>query len=891
MKLFITTFFLFVLLSAYGQTLTLRPDYGNTGLTLTNISNDAPHFCFAMDKQSDGKMLLAGSSLIRLNSNGDIDSSFGVNGLAFKVDFPEINSIAVQADDRIITAASNYSGMLIKRFTAQGNIDSSFNESGIVEISETGEIIHIAAIKIQPDGKILLAGSSTSNGKSSFFIARYTTNGTPDASFNATGKLMLDVSAGDNAATAIATQSNGDIIIAGNAKTIFGGNNTIAVIRLNNNGAVDNSFSITGLVQNNNDSFTANLMEVYNNDDILLAGTYNDELLLMRLHADGALDNNFNNDGWITDAGLGINLPKKMEILNNNSIIVAGQSSVNSPISWQYAAFKFTSNGELDATFNGTGKSFLTYAGNNNSAGAVIMNDQSIFIGGFNEPLLFANTAKVNNNGTFDLSYGSGGINSLMVNGTDETVHSILKQADNKQIAVAHKTDGLASYYTTVLIRYNTNGTIDNSFGVNGMYNFTEPDFVYHSAVLQSDGKILLMGNKPGDEPNFTSTICVARINNNGTPDNSFGTAGKVILPSSVSSGYGKGLGLFTNGSIIVAGKDAINSNQIIVYRLSANGSLDNSFATAGKLSYTPAFPENGLGTVTIQPDNKILLGGYIVQSNGQSSFICLRFNSNGSVDNGFGTNGMYRTATSSTSFIELNSVLVTHNDKIILTGHISNPSGLSSSINVIRLLPNGTPDNSFNGNGSRAYYKNLNHDSTFVIPNAVAVHPDSSIYIVGSAVNISGGSSAFIVRIKQNSFLDSTISTEGSGWYYNNHGGLNAVLNDIFIAADSTVFVAGGKESIGTNNDILVAAYKRLPDTAGIVYTFNGNGLWTDAANWINNLIPPTVLPNGATIIIDPLVTGNCILNVQQEIAPGGKFVVRPGKKLSIEGNFKIGN
>src|SRR5690606_7624812 len=118
----------------------------------------------------------------------------------------------------------------------------------------------------------------------------------------------------------------------------------------------------------------------------------------------------------------------------------------------------------------------------------------------------------------------------------------------------------------------------------------------------------------------FASTICVARINNNGSPDNSFGTAGKVIFPSSVSSGYGKGLGLFNNGNIIVAGKDAINSNQIVVYKLSANGNLDNSFATNGKLSFTPAFPENGLGTVAIQPDNKILLGGYIVQSNGQSS-------------------------------------------------------------------------------------------------------------------------------------------------------------------------------------------------------------------------------------------------------------------------------
>lgn len=263
----------------------------------------------------------------------------------------------------------------------------------------------------------------------------------------------------------------------------------------------------------------------------------------------------------------------------------------------------------------------------------------------------------------------------------------------------------------------------------------------------------------------------------------------------------------------------------------------------------------------------------------------------NAGTDNSFGSNGLYKTNNSSTNYLELNSIVVMNNDKILLTGHVGNPSGLSSSVKMIRLLPDGLPDNSFNGTGTADFYKNLSHDSTYVIPNAVAIHPDSSIYVAGASVNNSGGSSEFIIRIRQNGLLDSTLSTEGSGWYYNNQGGLNAVLNDIVINADSSIFVAGRKESVATSNDLLIAAYKRLPDITGTTYTFTGNGLWTDPLNWSNESVPPADLPNGAMIVISPQVNGTAVLNVEQNILPGARIVVNNNARLEVEGNLKIGN
>lgn len=506
---------------------------------------------------------------------------------------------------------------------------------------------------------------------------------------------------------------------------------------------------------------------------------------------------------------------------------------------------------------------------------------------------LLANSFAISQTMTLRNDYGNAGIVLTDIsNGTVERAYGLLQQTDHKLIAIGETSDVSVSYFNTVLIRYLVNGDRDSSFGNHGIVQIEEAGFVYQSAILQPDGSILLMGDKTGDAPDFLSNISVRRINSSGIIDSSFGTDGIVLLPSAITSGFGKGIALLSDGRIIVAGKDAEISSTIVTYGLNSNGTPDIGFGIDGKRSINTGFAENGLGSISVQSDNKILLAGYFVEANNQSGFFCMRIQVNAGTDNSFANNGVYKTAPSPDDFLELNSVLITQQDKIVLTGHVSNASDLSSSVKIIRLLANGTPDNSFNGNGTGTYYKNLSHDSTFVIPNAVSIHPDSSMYVVGASVNNSGGSSQFIIRIRQNGLLDSSLSTEGSGWYYSNQGGLNAALNDIVINKnDSSIYVAGSKESVGTNNDILVAAYKRLPDIEGIRYVFNGDGLWTDADNWLNQLIPPANLPNGAIIFVDPAIDGTAILNVEQNIEPGGKMIVNNNARLEVAGNLKIGD
>ncbi len=880
---------------SFAQTLQRKQSFGTDGFSITNLSNEAPNFAYSIAQQSDGKMLMAGSTLTRLFTNGNADSSFGTNGLDLKAEFPYVNAMAVQNDDKIICAFNDYYQVLLKRFTAAGILDSSFGSNGLVTIYEPNKLFYINAVRLQQDGKILVTGSCTINNKSSFFVARFLNNGMPDLSFNADGKLIIGLSDYDNAAYDIAVQSSGKIVVGGSSISNFGSNPKLVVIRLNADGSRDMNFNTTGMLEYASASGSgeaAYLLQRYPDDRILIAGNANGQILLLRLLAGGSLDLSFSSDGLLTEAGQGLSRAKQLKILNNNSILVTGHTSQADSINWNYAAFKFDDAGNADNSFNGNGKTWLSSAANDYNAGSILLNDGSILMGGYNDSTLLPNTALINTAGNFNLSYGSNGIKYLKINGTDERIYKMLKQSDNKIIAIGKTTNVLATINFTVLIRYKTDGNIDSSFGTSGIVSIDDTAFVFHSALMQSDNKIILVGDKYSGGEFPENNIALIRLNSNGFIDNGFGVEGMVLLNASGTNGFGNAAAILSNGSIVVAGKDYENFDIIVVQRVLTNGSIDNAFGINGRKLINLGMQETGVGSMALQADGKILIGGYVADQNGLSGFFCLRLLNNGEIDNGFANNGVYKTPPAAVSFIELYSLLTASDDKIILSGFVTNPSGITGSAAVVKLLSNGSTDNSFNGTGLNFYYKSLDNDSTFIFPYAAAVHPDSSLYITGEAYNQSNEQQPFIIRIKQNGSIDSTLAVDGSGWYRIGSANSKVYANDIFInSSDSTLFIGGAKTTTGNNDDLLIAAYKRLPDIPGITYVFNGNGLWTNGANWLDGLVPPTTLPNGASIVVSPAAGGTSILNINQTIAAGGKIMVTTGAQMLIQGDLIIGH
>ena len=896
MRLFYTLFAITIFLfynNSYSQTLGLKQGFGTGGLSITNLANDAPNVASATSRQADGKILIAGSTLTRLFTNGNVDSSFGTNGLAFKAGFPYVNAMVVQPDDKIICVINDFQ-VFIKRFTSSGSPDLSFGTNGTVNIFEANKSFYVQAVKVLLNGKIVVAGSCTIAGKARFFVERFLSNGTPDNTFNSTGKIILDLSAFDNVAYDIAEQSGGKLVVGGSIISGFNVASQLALIRLNTDGSRDMTFNTSGIQQyatGSGTGETATFLQCYPDDKILVAGSSNGQILMMRLLAEGALDAGFSGDGVATAPGQGLSKAKQLHLFNT-SIIISGQTAqVNLP-DWDYVTFKFDAAGNADNSYNGNGQSRLPAVNNDLSAGSILYNDGSIIMAGYKETSSLPNTAKINPAGIFDLAYGINGLKYFLVNGTDERIEKLLKQSDNKIIAVGTSSNQLATTSNTVLIRYLSTGAIDNSFGTTGKVFIAQTNFIFHSALLQADQKIILVGDTYLGDPLFTNNISLIRLNSNGSIDNGFGVNGKIELSSSMTNGFGNAAAVLSNGNIVVVGKDYVDAQNMAIFQLLSNGSPDNSFGTNGRIMLNPGLNESGLGSMAIQPDGKILVGGYDIDVNRMAAFFCLRLTANGAIDNSFGNNGIYRTAPTAYDFIELYSLLLSPDSKIILSGFVVNPSGVAGSACVVKLLSNGTPDNSFNGSGINFYYKSLNNDSTYIFPYAMALHPDNSLYVSGDAVNVRDKQQPFIIRIKENGLLDNTFSIDGTGWYMNSFGGIEATANDLFFnSSDNTLFMGGGRTTIGNNEDFLLAAFITSVQAPGITYTFIGNGLWTNSANWQNGLIPPAILSGDATIMISPALGGSCTLNTSQYVNSGGKVIVASGAQFILQSNLITGN
>lgn len=381
---------------------------------------------------------------------GDLDPSFGSGGRVltnFTSDFDLAAAVAIQPDGKIVAAGSIEfeNRFALARYEPDGTLDTSFDGDGKVITSFTSDHDSAQDVAIQEDGKIVAAGTA---GGAGFALARYEDDGALDLSFGESGKVVTKLTGGFVIALAVAIQPDGKIVAAGRGA---GAGGRFALARYEPDGTLDASFGEGGKVLTN---FTkgpdlALAMAIQADGKIVAAGRAagaGRRFALARYDANGALDPSFGRNGRVfTNLTPGDDAARDVAIQPDGRIVAAGHASGKAS---RFALTRYMPNGALDPTFGGNGKVFT------------------------------------------DLTPGT------------DIAFGIAIQSDQRILAAGHAGGSRAAPrdHTFAFARYRPNGALDRTFSGNGKrrVNFTPGDDWAMDLAIQPDGRIVAAGRAAG---------------------------------------------------------------------------------------------------------------------------------------------------------------------------------------------------------------------------------------------------------------------------------------------------------------------------------------------------------------------------------------------------------
>lgn len=384
----------------------LDTSFGHQGLATAAVGASYAD-AQAMALGANGRIVTAGLltrffGVFRFTPNGSPDLSFGDAGHVSTTigEFGRAKAVAVQPDGRILVAGVGSGcradevcrtlgqAAAVFRYLPDGALDGSFGHDGVVTASFKGAAT-ANAIALQPDGRILLAGSADLGDitpRPDFLLLRYLPDGEPDATFGASGVVTTDVAGSSDIANAVAYMNDGRIVVAGTADTgddLHGSNIDVAVARYLPNGALDPTFAGRGAITEDLGSKfdSASAVHVAGDGTVVFAGGWvrdqTPEMVVGRYRPDGTLDTTFGTGGVTrtnaaeqaaqphADGGTAFGLA----IDDHGRIIVAGRARNTA------AVLRYTPTGGLDPTFGSRGVAITPFGAGMSSAFATTLDD------------------------------------------------------------------------------------------------------------------------------------------------------------------------------------------------------------------------------------------------------------------------------------------------------------------------------------------------------------------------------------------------------------------------------------------------------------------------------------------------------------------------------------
>ncbi|MCP4963800.1 MAG: hypothetical protein GY926_01025, partial [bacterium] len=374
---------------------------------------------------------------------------------------------------------------------------------------------------------------------------------------------------------------------------------------------------------------------------------------------------------------------------DDGKILVAGRVTVSGlPQIHDFALARYNTDGSLDTAFGGDGIVTLAIGPwNDFNYSVAVQSDGNILVAGYSESESEqANFAVVRYtaDGSLDTTFDSDGIVTTDFATRDDFAYDVTVQSDGKVLVAGFSKDGDFDF---ALTRYNVDGSLDTSFDTDGIVttDFGSSTDTGYSVTVQSDGKILLAGRSNSDSD---YDFALVRYNADGSLDTTFDTDGKLTTDFGSGDDWGRDVAVQSDGKILVVGEGFNGSNMDIgLVRYNADGSLDTSFDSDGIVTTDFGSEDDGR-SVTVQSDGKILVAGYSWNGSNQE-FILIRYNADGSLDPTFDTDGIVATVPESGSSYGY-SVTVQSDGKILVSGLWAGDAGL------VRYNADGSLDTTF---------------------------------------------------------------------------------------------------------------------------------------------------------------------------------------------------
>ncbi|MCP4745482.1 MAG: DUF4347 domain-containing protein, partial [Desulfobacteraceae bacterium] len=504
-----------------------------------------------------------------------------------------------------------------------------------------------------------------------------------------------------------------------------------------------------------------------------------------------------------TDFNSHIDIGYSMAVQTDNKIVVAGMSRDSGPS--DYALVRYNPDGSIDTDFGVNGMVTTDFYGTIDKAYDVVIdsNDKILVTGmaRYSDSTPRMVLVRYNDDGTLDTTFGGGDGIVEWSNSTEEDVGKALALDSNGNIVVAgYSRDG---GYHGQLMRYDPNGILDPNFSGDGWVRYSSnTDFT--DIIIQDDDKILVTGYSGPD-------FLLLRYDTDGALDTDFGggdgiTSIDILGPDEKA----KSVALDSNDNILIAGYSS-SVNESVVIRYTSFGALDTTFGGGDGYITSQNSGDEHIETVTVQSNGQILtVGGIRDDSDDDWDVQVCRYDSDGSVDTGFGTNGMLRTQVSANDDYGYHCVV--QDDGSVLVAGYSN-------------------------NGSRDDFLVLRYNSDFSLPANVAYTEN------GSAVLLETDSASSVADAELDALNSGNGNYSGATITLTRNGGADS--NDVFSFSDGNGITLSGSNLI--KNSQIIATFDTTTTAGQLVITFTDvNGEIPTTAD-VNNIVSQITYTNSS--------------------------------------------